>query len=636
MVARLEADRITGNDSVRYLRVSSPGQVETDYDPEGISLPAQRAAIIPRERELNTANVEEFVEPGRSGKTIEQRPAFQAMMAYLKAHPNVRYVFVYALSRFARNRYDDAVMMMHLERLGVTLVSAMERNLDDTPAGRAMHGMLAVFNQYQVDVSGEDISYKMGQKVTAHGGTIGRAPVGYKNVQVEYEGRRFNSVAVDDARAHFVRDGFELYATGEYTETTLWELLRSRGFTTRPTLKRPATPVALSLIGHMLRNRYYIGEVPYKGEWYKGRHEPLISVELFDQVQRILDSHSGAGVRQRKYNHYLKGIFWCARCGHRMVFQRTTGKSGGVYYYFGCGGRQRLKCRQPFVLVEELERELDRHYLLHARLDDAFCARATEAIEEALRDEQAVERRLRTQITARLTELDRQEDRYVDQLGDPEWPQEKLRAKVAAIRTERAGLMAQLGQVEHGLEAGRELVLAAIDLLRNPQELYRQLPKPERRLLTLTIFGGLKVDDRHIVGHELREPFDALLSAQASREATPEPRQPRAYRRGALTPRSGDLSRLRTYEPVVEGGDGPARVRWDDLTTPDVFRWALFQAQGLNKAAMVEPRGFEPRTSAVRRQGCGLGALELRSLSLHPSARGHVRLNVRRSSCSHR
>lgn len=598
MAVRRATDRIIGNDSVRYVRVSSAGQVETDYDPEGISLPAQRTAIVLRERELNTPNVEEFIEPGRTAKSIEARPAFRDMMAYLKTHPNVRYVFVYSLSRFARSLHDDTVMMMHLQKLGVTLVSAMERNLDDTPAGRAMHGMLAVFNQYQVDVSGEDISYKMGQKVTAHGGTVGRAPVGYKNVQVEFEGRRFNDVAVDDTRKPFIRDAFELYATGEYTETTLLELLVSRGFTTRPTLKRPEKPVVLSLIGHLLRNRYYIGEVPYKGQWYKGRHEPLISVELFEQVQRILDSHSGAGVRKRKYNHYLKGIFWCARCGHRLVFQPANG-NGGMYYYFVCSGRIRKTCDQPYVLAEEMERELER-YFVRMHIKPEVHEKINERMDETLRDEQAVEARLRTQIARRLKELDQLEDRYVDQLGDPEWPQDKLKAKVAAIRQERAGLTVQLGQVEHGLAAGRELLLQAMELLSHPTALFSEAAKPERRVLTLTVFGKLRVDVRRIVDHELREPFDALVFVQRRGDTPPEPPRPRArvYRRTLVPAGWGDnLDQLSDFEPVGEAGDGPALSCWDDLSTPEVL--ALSLAPGSHKAEMVGGAGFEPAAKGL-------------------------------------
>src|ERR1700749_3882753 len=174
-MAKMTQTRISGTDSVRYLRVSSSGQVETEYNPEGISLPAQRDACVLRERELGSVSVAEFLEPGASAKTIEHRPAFQEMLAYLGTHPNVRYVIVYALSRFARNRYDDAVTMMALKQMGVQLVSATEKNLDDSPAGRLMHGMLAVINEYQVDQNGADIKYKMGQKVIKYGGTIAQA-----------------------------------------------------------------------------------------------------------------------------------------------------------------------------------------------------------------------------------------------------------------------------------------------------------------------------------------------------------------------------------------------------------------------------------------------------------------------------
>ena len=118
----------TQSDAVAYLRVSSLGQVETDFDPEGISLPAQRKAIIARAKELGAVIVNEFTDPGKSGKSIEHRDSFREMIAYLKANRSARYVIVYALSRFDRNRYDDAVMMMTLEKLGVTLVSATEKN----------------------------------------------------------------------------------------------------------------------------------------------------------------------------------------------------------------------------------------------------------------------------------------------------------------------------------------------------------------------------------------------------------------------------------------------------------------------------------------------------------------------------
>src|SRR6266536_304990 len=302
-------------------------------------------------------------------------------------------------------------MMTRLNELGVMLISATERNLDDTPAGRAMHGMIAVFNQYQVDVSGLDIQYKMGQKVIAHGGTVSKTYVGYLNVREVFEGRRVSSVAVDEERALYVLESFELFATDEYTEATLHELMVARGMTTPPTLKHPARPIALSTFGKMLRNRYYLGEVFYRGQWYKGRHPAIITPELFDRVQRVLDSHSGSGARSRKWNHYLKGVFWCARCGSRMIFQRAKG-NGGTYYYFACS-KKRLDhtCDQPYVLADVLDRELLR-YFAGAHLADDLRERIAHVMDETLADEQAVQTRVRARLSARLKELDKQEDRY--------------------------------------------------------------------------------------------------------------------------------------------------------------------------------------------------------------------------------
>ena len=66
----------------------------------------------------------------------------------------------------------------------------------------------------------------------------------------------------------------------------------------------------------MLHDSYYCGIVTYHGELYKGRHEPLISEELFERVQAVFDTRATAGERLRKHPHYLKGSIWCGHCHH--------------------------------------------------------------------------------------------------------------------------------------------------------------------------------------------------------------------------------------------------------------------------------------------------------------------------------
>jgi site-specific DNA recombinase len=120
--------------AVLYLRVSSTGQVNTDYDPEGISIPAQRRRCVDKARELGVEIVDEYVEPGRSATAIAKRPVFQQMLNRISSERDVDHVIVYSTSRMNRNWMENGAVLLELRRLGVTMISATE-NIDDTPLG---------------------------------------------------------------------------------------------------------------------------------------------------------------------------------------------------------------------------------------------------------------------------------------------------------------------------------------------------------------------------------------------------------------------------------------------------------------------------------------------------------------------
>jgi site-specific DNA recombinase len=505
-----------GEQGIAYYRVSSTGQVNTDYDPEGISLPAQRVASKERARELGIALVDEYIDPGKSGKTIDQRPAFQEMIARIKADRTIKHVFVYALSRFARNRYDDAIMMMTLERLGVQLHSATEKNLDASPAGQAMHGMIAVFNEYQVRVSGEDIKYKMGQKAIK-GGTISTAPLGYRNVREQFDGREVRTVALDPERAPLIILAFELYATGKYNFHTLRDALTVAGLRTKPTKRWSARPVSVHKIGELLRDRYYLGFISYDGEEYQGRHEPLVSQELFDQVQRVLYAERRAGTRQRVHNHYLKGLIFCDRCQRRLIITPGKSKSGAQYFYYICRGRQDKSCDLPYMPVADAEDAIERHYS-NVQLSPEFCAVIRHRLDAAMASTTDSTRRLRTQYERQLKELNAREDGLLELVGDPDWPKEKLTAKMRGVREERTQLEARLAESDLPLNDGYEVLTTVLRLLEDPQALYRQSSIRARKVLNKAIFARLYLDAVHaapvVAGDDLNEPFAATVAAR--------------------------------------------------------------------------------------------------------------------------
>src|SRR5262249_343674 len=114
--------------SIRYLRVSSKKQMDTDFevDPEGNSIDTQRKVTSAKEREMGLVNVGEYVKPGNWAQTIDKRPVFREMIARIMKEHDVDYVIIYARSRAFRNYIDAGNTKMALAKMGVKLVSAKE------------------------------------------------------------------------------------------------------------------------------------------------------------------------------------------------------------------------------------------------------------------------------------------------------------------------------------------------------------------------------------------------------------------------------------------------------------------------------------------------------------------------------
>jgi site-specific DNA recombinase len=460
--------------AVVYLRVSSAGQVRRDYDPEGISIPAQREACHRKAQQLSLTIVDEYVEPGRSALEMSKRAAFQQMLARIREAGDLDHVIVYKLSRMARNRVDDAIVMADLRRHGVTLISATE-SVDDSPVGQLMHGILATFNEYQSRESGADIAYKMGQKAR-NGGTLGRAPLGYLNHIDRTNDHDIRTVIVDPERAPLVRLGFELFATATYTLSELSDALYHHGLRTRPNARHPAQPVSTNKLSQMLRDRYYLGYITYHGQEYPGRHQPIVDPRLFNRVQGALKSRASTGERRRVHHHYLKGTVFCGECHRsgrsgRLILQHTVNRHGTAYDYFFCRNRQNHTCQAPYINAHLVEQAVERHYAT-VRRNAASLADHRAWLATALND---------TPIA--------------HQLGGV--------LHVLHVREATRHLPAN-GEPDRGSPLTNDQILDEfMVILARPDEVYQRCDDHQRRLLNQTLFHRLYLADGHVIDHEL-------------------------------------------------------------------------------------------------------------------------------------
>ncbi len=582
-----------------YLRASSAGQIDKDYDPEGFTIPAQRELGTRKAAELDAEVVVEWVEKAVSAKT-QDRPKLQEMLAYVKAH-RLDYVIVHKLDRMARNRLDHLLIKLALREAGVTLVSVTEQIDDDTVTGVLLDGVISTMNEvYSLNLRTEVIK-GMTQKAKA-GGTPAMAPLGYLNVREMVEGREVRTVAIDPERGPLIREAFELYATGEWTLRTLLDHLTARGLRSRATRRRGPQPLSLSRLGAILRSRYYIGYVYYRGAEYPGRHEPLVSEKLFDRVQAMLALHNGNGERQRTHHHYLKGNLYCARCGARVSYMQVDGH-GGEYGYFYCRGRhsKRTDCRQPFMqpaLVEAAVADYYRYVELGTDLVATLKQRLTDDLDtirgrsrDTVRRQQARVDRLKAEEQKLLHLFYR--DKITDELFEAE--QTRIAGELGDARRTLAAV-----QSEHA--EGQRIVELALDLAADCQRAYHLADPPTRRLFNQVFFTKLFVDavgtdSPTVAGAELASPFAEL----AAQEPTPR----RGRRRAAADGGPEDDQQRR----VVTGG-GIHRQRLARIITEDeagLIRRCLVRptCHNANPPVLVEGPvvGLLPIHAKVRREG---------------------------------
>ncbi len=514
---------------VHYLRVSSIRQTHTavDIDPDGNSIATQRRACDAKAASMGVTVAEEFVEPGKSAQTVDKRPQFRDMLAYIAKHPEVRYIFVYSRSRAFRNVEDAVLTRRQLRGLGVKIISTKE-DFGTSLEAEFMETISDSMNDLQNRKNADNIRQSMAHKARS-GGTIGHAPIGYRNVRVEIDGKQVNTVHLDPDRAPLVRALFELYASGEYTAMDLRETAEDLGLRARSIGQWKAErPLSLNSIYRVLADPYYAGYTVYENELFTGRHQPIVSQQLFDRVQDVLEAHSNRGIHHQQHHHYLKGLLFCARCHEagrtrRLIYTEAKGRNGTIYPYYVCRGRQLDGCDLPHLRAETIERKIEDHYSTLS-LTQAHADELQDAFEEAITNELQLMRDLATELNKELAKLDEQENRLLDALSEGDFPREKIRERLNTITRRRATVSERLVSTRSELDSGLATLTSLIQSMTNLQDLYRWATDDARQRINQALLDAVYVNDAATLTDEKGTPaLELLRDAQKAFRSTNDP-----------------------------------------------------------------------------------------------------------------
>src|ERR1700737_4206773 len=264
---------------------------------------------------------------GYSGGSTD-RPDLQRLLDDIRAR-KIDVIVVYKVDRLTRSLADFAKLVELFDAQGVSFVSVTQQFNTTTSMGRLTLNVLLSFAQFEREVTSERIRDKIAASKRKGLWVGGPLPLGYA--------MKDGKIAVVEDEAERVRLIYRRYLELGGVNALVRDL-RDKDIRTKKRLRGTGAthggiPFGRGSLFYLLRNRFYIGEVKYKGEILPGEQPAIMDKQLFDAVQqKLTDQWSHRNHAKTKSDHILTGLLY-DDAGHRMIPTHAT-KAGIRYRYY--------------------------------------------------------------------------------------------------------------------------------------------------------------------------------------------------------------------------------------------------------------------------------------------------------------
>lgn len=259
-------------------------------------------------------NILEVLQESKSAKK-PGRPIFNAMIDKIKKG-KADGILCWKLDRLSRNPIDAGTVQWLLQSNLLQEVKTYERTY--LPSDNVLLSSIefSMANQYLRDLSC-NVKRGLTEKVR-RGEYPGMPPVGY------VRDLKTKLLVLDENNWQYISKMFTLYATGLYSVKSLAKVMFDDGLRSRNGKK-----VYASGIHKMLKNDMYYGWFVWKGQLHNGIHPSIISKDVFDQAQYVLDPRKHLK-RENKREFTYRGFMICGECGLKITAETQKGHN---YYH---------------------------------------------------------------------------------------------------------------------------------------------------------------------------------------------------------------------------------------------------------------------------------------------------------------
>jgi site-specific DNA recombinase len=376
--------------AVIYTRVSTKEQAENNH-----SLATQEKYCKEFAQKQGYKVIKHFGGTYESAKT-DERKEFKTMLDFVKKSPvKINFIIVYSVDRFSRSGIDAANIAKQLRADGTHLIACTQPADTSTSSGKLQQNVQLIFSEYDNDLRREKCVSGM-KEFLRQGYRVGRAPFGYRH---ELTNER-QKIVIDEVKGEIVRKAFELRSQGASIEDVALQC-KAMGHYIDP--KR---------LSEMLRNVFFCGYIQNRilgDELVKGKHEPLVSEELFLKIngQGILYPQNFES-RPTDEQFPLKRFITCAKCGAKWVGYSVKGKKAT---YYKCNSKG-CKCNRNAQKIHDDFREYLSDFMIDERYAEPLKAQLTLTFKSMNAGNESVKAQISKQLKEAKENIDTVEERF--------------------------------------------------------------------------------------------------------------------------------------------------------------------------------------------------------------------------------
>jgi site-specific DNA recombinase len=294
-------------------------------------------------------DIAEIKREAHSSKEVGKRAVYNQMLDEIRCG-KFNGILTWAPDRLSRNAGDLGAVVDLLDQKKLVEIRTYTQTFRNNPNEKFM--LMIVGSQAKLENDQRILNVKRGLRTRCEMGLWpGIAPTGYLN---DNRSDHKCEILVDPIRGSAVKQLFEKVGKERMSGRRAYAWLKNIRFT-----HRSGKPLSLSNVYNVLKNPFYCGMFEYprgSGQWYTGKHTPLITKELFQRVQEKIAEENRP--KKKFQNFTFTKLMTCGYCGSGVTAQEKSKalKDGSTnwYIYYSCDKFKDHHCKNPFIREDNL------------------------------------------------------------------------------------------------------------------------------------------------------------------------------------------------------------------------------------------------------------------------------------------